>query len=59
MADEKPEKKTKTIPLELLRDFWPEEDKPVKFGERFDADVDTALMLIEKGIAKRIERADA
>lgn len=42
--------------MEIVRAFWPEEDKRVNAGERIHVGADEAFALIEAGIAKRVER---
>jgi hypothetical protein len=46
----------KKIKMVLLRDFWPEEDKRIAAGTVFEAVVDNAMDMLEKGIAKRADR---
>jgi hypothetical protein len=42
--------------LEIVRAFWPEEDKRVNAGDRIHVDAEKAFALIEAGIARRVER---
>ena len=42
-----------TISLEIVRDYWPEENRRLKEGSPYECDISTALRLVEAGIAKR------
>jgi len=41
------------VRLELIRAYWPEEDKRISEGTIFDCDAVAAVDLVESGVAKR------
>lgn len=42
-----------TVRLELLRAFWPQEDKRINEGTIFDCDAIAAIDLVQAGIARK------
>lgn len=46
----------KKIEMELLRDYWPEDDARVAAGATISVPAEAAMDLIEKGLARRIKK---
>lgn len=44
-----------TTPIELLADYWPEEDQRKPAGEVIDVTIPVAMKLIEEGKARRAD----
>lgn len=43
----------KKITVVLMVDYWPEDDVRVSAGTEIQVDVETAMDMVERGIAKR------